>query len=219
MELGGQDEPPASPPRLRGRLHQAALFVAVPAVSALIILARPGKARFVSGVYGATLVGLYCTSTLYNRSLGTSRLRPWMRWLDHAMIYVLIAGSYTPMLVLVAPKPWGVVALWAVWAAAALGVLVKCTRLRVFRRLAGAWYVVMGWACVLALPMLVPRLAPKAVALLAGGGVLYTLGAVVLYLRRPDPRPTVFGYHEIWHTFVVAASACHFALSWMLVRT
>ena len=142
-----------------------------------------------------------------------------MRWIDHAMIYVLIAGSYTPACLLIAPKPWGTITITVIWLAALAGIVVKLSPLRRMRRLGGAWYVLMGWAAILILPVLVPRMTPAMLALLGVGGVLYSAGALVLYQRRPNPHVELFGYHEVWHAFVVVASLCHFAMHWIMVTT
>jgi hemolysin III len=203
----------------RGRVHQFAFVVAIPAGIALIAVSKTTKAKWAAAIYALSLVGLYGASALYNRCLSTPRLRPWMRWVDHSMIYVLIAGSYTPICLLVAPKPWGLIAIIAIWVAAFAGVIVKVTKLRKVNKLGMAWYLVMGWAALLILPMLVTRMSTTALTLLAGGGVLYTLGAVVVLLRRPNPSKKLFGYHEVWHTFVVAASVCHYAMQWLTVSS
>jgi hemolysin III len=203
----------------RGRVHQLAFVAAIPAGIALIAVSRTPKAKVASAIYALSLVGLYGASSLYNRCLSTPRLRPWMRWVDHAMIYVLIAGSYTPICLLVAPKPWGVVAIIAIWFAAAAGVVVKVTKLRKVNKLGMAWYLVMGWAALLILPLLVGRMSTTALVLLGGGGLLYTLGAVVVVLKRPNPSKRLFGYHEVWHSFVVAASVCHYAMQWLTVSS
>jgi hemolysin III len=208
--------------RWRGRVHQAALIVAFPAAYFLIRAARHAELRRTSAtwsavVFSVSVIGLFATSSLYNRCLSTSRLRPWMRWIDHAMIYVLIAGSYTPICVLVAPKPWGPIAISLIWIAALSGMLVKLTSLRRFSKLGSAWYLVMGWAAVLILPILVPRMSTSALALLVGGGLCYTIGAMVVRFRWPIPSVELFGYHEVWHVFVVAGCACHYAMQWLTI--
>lgn len=203
--------------RWRGRVHQLGFAVALPAGVALVLSASSAKAAIAAAVYSLGLIGSYGASALYNRCLSTPRLRPWMRWLDHSMIYVLIAGSYTPLCVLVAPRPWGALALGLIWIAAIAGVIVKSTALRRVHRLGMAWYLLMGWAAVLILPFLLPRMSPAASWLLASGGVLYTAGALVVYLQWPNPSDEFFGYHEVWHTFVAAASVCHFAMQWLVV--
>ena len=202
-------------PRYRGRLHQIALIASIPAGVLLVLAAAHSvDARIAAAIYACSLTGLFATSSLYNRLLGTVRLRPWMRWLDHSMIYVLIAGSYTPVCWVALPRKWSIPLLAVVWAAALGGVLLKVTKLRRLRRLGGALYVTMGWVSVLVLPKLFESLQPWAAGLLIAGGALYTVGAVTLWLRKPNPSPH-FGYHEVWHSFVVVAGACHFAMTWL----
>ncbi len=208
--------------RWRGRVHQGALIAAFPAGWFLLQAASQANVKRTSALWSAAIfsisvIGLFATSSLYNRSLSTERLRPWMRWIDHAMIYVLIAGSYTPICVLVAPKPWGPIAITLIWLAALAGMVVKLTPLRRFSKLGSAWYLVMGWAAVLILPVLVPRMTGRALVLLIGGGLCYTIGAMVVRFRWPIPSAERFGYHEVWHVFVVAGCACHYAMSWLTV--
>lgn len=205
-------------PRYRGRLHQIALIASIPAGVLLVLAAAHSvDARIAAAIYACSLTGLFATSSLYNRLLGTVRLRPWMRWLDHSMIYVLIAGSYTPVCWVALPRRWSIPLLAVVWTAALGGVLLKVTKLRRFRRLGGALYVTMGWVSVLVLPKLFESLQLWAAGLLITGGALYTVGAVTLWLRKPNPSPH-FGYHEVWHSFVVVAGACHFAMTWLALN-
>lgn len=204
-------------PRLRGRLHQVVFFVSIPAGVAMIAAARTASGRVGAVVYALSLTGLFGTSAAYHRLAHSTRARMWMRRLDHSMIFVLIAGSYTPICLLALDGAWRVSALSVVWAGALIGVILKFFR-QDGVRLGNSLYVVMGWAVLLILPELAERVQPAALVLLAAGGLLYTLGVVVLSRRRPDPVPTVFGYHEVWHSFTVAASACHYAMILMVVR-
>jgi hemolysin III len=198
-------------------VHQLGFALSLPAGVALVLVASSSKAKIAATIYSMSLIGSYGASALYNRCLSTPRLRPWMRWLDHSMIYTLIAGSYTPLCLLVAPMRWGVLALTLIWTAAVAGVIVKSTALRYVNRLGMAWYLIMGWAALLLLPVLLPRMSTTAIWLLASGGLLYTAGALVVYLRRPNPSEELFGYHEVWHTFVTAAGLCHYAMQWLIV--
>jgi hemolysin III len=202
-------------PRHRGRLHQLAFFVSIPAGLALFaIAAHSTPARVVAAIYGLSVTALYATSALYNRLLGTDRLRPWMRWLDHAMIYVLIAGSYTPVCWAVLSTNWRTAMLTGIWFAALTGIVIKMSPLKRFRRVGGGLYFVMGWLALLVLPQLLHGLTGPARVLLIGGGVFYMFGAILLRLQRPNPSAS-FGYHEVWHAFVVAAGMCHFAMNWL----
>lgn len=205
-------------PRHRGRLHQVAFFLSIPAGVALILMAGHSfQTRLAGAIYALSVTALYATSALYNRSLGTTRLRSWMRWLDHAMIYVLIAGSYTPVSWEKLPRNWSIPLLSTVWFAAITGIFLKLTSFKRFRRVGGGLYFVMGWISVLVLPQLLRHMTGTEKTLLVVGGVLYMVGAVLLRLQRPNPS-IGFGYHEVWHTFVFLAGACHFAMNWLALR-
>ncbi len=198
-------------------MHQIAFFVSIPAGAALVALATSTSARVGAIVYALSLTGLFGTSAAYHRLAHGVRARAVMRRLDHAMIFVLIAGSYTPMCLLALRGSWRVAALSAVWSVAAVGVALKVFRLQAMR-LGNSLYVVLGWAVLLILPELTDRVGAATIVLLGAGGVLYTVGAVVLTRRRPDPVPHVFGYHEVWHSLVVAAAACHYVMILRVVR-
>jgi hemolysin III len=207
----------ASIPRFRGRLHQAAFFVAVPAGVALVIAAPTALSRAAAAIYALSLAGMYGTSALYHRMPWSPRARGWMKRLDHSMIFVLIAGTYTPFSLLVLSGAWRPVVLSVVWAGAAVGIVLKMVRIDGLKALAATLYIGLGWMVVVASPQMVRGLPAPAVALLATGGILYTIGAIVLATRRPDPSPAVFGYHEVWHAMVVGASLCHFAAVLLVV--
>ena len=211
--------PPEPPkPRFRGRLHQLAFLLSIPAGIVLVALAGGARARGAAAVFAICLTGLYGVSAAYHRGRWSERARQVMKHLDHSMIFVFIAASYTPVALLALSAAGGTGLLVLAWAGAALGVLVTVLRLERWHRLGFALYIVLGWLAVVALPRLVDALTGPQLALLVTGGLLYTVGAVTLASRRPDPHPEVFGYHEVWHTFVVAASSCHFALVLQLVR-
>jgi hemolysin III len=204
-------------PTLRGRLHQVAFFLSIPAGIALVGLARTTAARVAALIFAVTLTGLYGVSAAYHRgewSIGAHRL---MKHLDHAMIFVFIAGTYTPITLLALRPAWGIALLAMAWTGAAVGVLITVLRLERWHAVGFVMYLVLGWLAIVATPQLLHSLSRPELALLVGGGVLYTVGAVVLARRRPDPHPAVFGYHEVWHTFVVGANACHFVLIALLV--
>jgi hemolysin III len=135
-----------------------------------------------------------------------------MKRLDHSMIYVLIAGSYTPVTVLVLNGTWEAVLLSVVWAGAVIGVTLKMARPDGLSVLGAVLYMAMGWLALVALPQLVSGMTPAEVVLMVAGGLFYTVGAIIFASRRPDPRPEVFGYHEIWHSFMVAGAGCHYAM-------
>jgi len=205
-----QDSP--SKPLWRGRIHQAAFFVALPAGVALVALARSTQARVAGSVYAVALAGQLGTSAAYHVVHWSQRALRRMKQLDHSMIFVLIAGTYTPFAVLVLHGAWSVVVLVAVWTGAAAGIVLKLLRIDGLHRLGGALYIALGWLVVVAAPQTIRGMSPMALALLVAGGIMYTGGAIVLALRRPDPSPRLFGYHEVWHAFTVAASVCHYAV-------
>ena len=194
-------------PRLRGVSHQWAFFVALVAGVVLVIVAPSGRATLAAGIYAISVAAMFGASALYHRidwkSVGARR---WMRRLDHSMIYVLIAGTYTPFALLVLDGGLARAILIAIWSGAALGIALKMLWPDTPKWLTAAVYVALGWVAVAAFPQLAGELGVLGMALLAGGGVLYTAGAVVYALHRPDPAPAVFGYHEIFHVLVIAAA-------------
>ncbi len=204
-------------PRLRGRLHQFAFAASIPAGLALVLAARTLPARLAAAVYALSLAGLYGTSAAFHLGRWSAAMRRRMDQADHAMIYVLIAGSYTPFALLALDRAWGLTVLGVVWTVAVGGIAVVILRHRI--RLVGiTLYLTLGWIGVLTLPWLAGRLGIAKLTLLLVGGILYTVGAVVLGRQRPDPNTSVFGYHEVWHALTVAAGMCHYALIWLLVR-
>ncbi len=199
-------------PVLRGRLHFFAAVAAVPATLVLLAVSSGATARAAVAIYGATLIGLFAVSASYHRLARTPTSVKWFRRADHSMIFLLIAGTYTPICLLALPPSWGITTLAIVWVTALVGVGIKMARLGNGSGSSGSWlYIVLGWAGLLTAPLLVTHLSATQLVLLAVGGVLYTAGAVVLGRRRPDPVPHVFGYHEVWHTMTIAAGGCHFA--------
>jgi hemolysin III len=204
----------ADRPRFRGRLHQFVFFLSIPAGVVVVAAAGTTPARLGALVYACSLTAMFATSAAYHRLAQTVRARLLMRRADHAMIFVLIAGSYTPVCLLALEGAWRVVALAVVWTGALLGVGLKLFRLQAMR-FGNALYLVLGWAVLALVPQL--RQQPVVLGLLAAGGALYTAGTVVLSRRRPDPLPEIFGYHEVWHCLVVAAGACHYAMIFLLV--
>lgn len=214
-------ELPAVPvkPRLRGVLHQWACVCAVPLGLVLVIVAGTARARIALSVYALSLVGLFGASALYHRiDWHSVTARDWMRRLDHSMIFVLIAGSYTPFAMLVLHGPLAIVILVAVWAGALLGIAFNLVWSEAPTWLRATLYVALGWVAVAALPQLGGAIGIGGMMLLGLGGVLYTLGAVVYAAKRPDPVPSVFGYHELFHTLVIAAAAaqCAVIAFWIL---
>src|SRR5918996_2130948 len=186
-------------PAWRGRLHQVAFLVSVPAGVALVAAAGTALARVGTLIYAVSLSGMYAASAAFHRIDWEPRARRWMRRLDHSMIYMLIAGTYTPFSLLVLEGSWSVVVLSVVWTGALFGIVWKLSTSRL-PALGAALYIVLGWVAIVALPAIVGRLSVVQIVLLFTGGILYTAGSVILLRRRPDPNPTVFGYHEVWHS-------------------
>src|SRR5918997_4166709 len=190
-------------PRLRGVLHQWAFFVSISLSALLVAFAQAGEARLATLVYAVAVCGLFGVSALYHRVTWQPRARRWMRRLDHSMIFVLIAGTYTPFGMLVLEGTLAVVVLAIVWGGALAGVLMKLVWIDAPKWLVAAAYIALGWVAVVAMPELGSRLGLGALALLIGGGTAYTAGAVIYALGRSNPAPKVFGYHEIFHALVI----------------
>jgi hemolysin III len=199
-------------PRLRGVSHQWAFVCSLVTGTALVITAPAGQATVASAIYAGSVSALFGTSALYHRITWTSqRARRWMRRLDHSMIFVLIAGTYTPFALLVLDGALATVILVVVWAGALGGVLLKLVWIDAPKPLVAVLYVMLGWVAVAAFPDLVEGLGITSTALVVAGGLLYSAGAIVYALGRPDPVPAVFGYHEVFHALVIAAAALQYA--------
>jgi hemolysin III len=200
-------------PRMRGVVHEYAFFVALAAGAALLIAAPTGKARLAAAIYVLGLAGLLGTSALYHRvSWRRPNVRRWLRRLDHSMIFLLIAGTYTPFALLVLSQPLGAVVLVLIWTGAVGGIVLSLVWPDAPKPVSAAIYISLGWVAIIAMPDMVDHLGVLGVALIVAGGLLYTAGAIIYARKRPDPVPTVFGYHEIFHVLVVAAAALHFAV-------
>jgi hemolysin III len=205
-------------PRLRGRIHQVAFFVSLPAGLVLVLLAQGAAATAVATIYAVSLTAVFGASAAYHRGRWTERSRRWMKRVDHSLIFVLIAGSYTPISVLALHGPWEVVVLSVAWSLAVIGITLKMVKPDGLSTLTATLYMGMGWFALVATPQLLEGMSTPELIMLASGGLLYTAGAIVFAWQRPDPRPEVFGYHEIWHAFMVAAAACHYAMILLVLR-
>lgn len=203
---------PLQRPLLRGYFHLIAALAAIAGLVLLVLLAESARAYVGGAIFAASLVLLYSTSAAYHRVLWGRRMRSLMKRLDHSMIFVLIAGTYTPFCLLAVNGAWGISLLSVVWSLALAGIILKMAWPNAPRWLSVTLYALTGWMAVIAAVPLVEWLALAPVLLLALGGVLYTVGGVIYAVRRPDPFPRVFGYHEIFHLFVIAASALHYSL-------
>jgi hemolysin III len=199
-------------PRWRGRLHLIAATLAVPAGAAL--LARHPSPAI--GLYVLGLVALYAVSSGYHLLPLTPLRRRRLRQADHAMIYVFTAASVTPFCQLAVRGRLGAVITGLTWIGAAAGVFIKVRGFDRAQSTGAGLYLVLGWLTAITFPTALHHLDGWQVGLLAGTACFYSGGAAVLFTRRPDPVPDVFGYHEVWHGAVVAAGACYFALIWGL---
>ena len=198
-------------PRLRGLLHLWA-FIVFAALGAVLIATAPGaRERLAGAVFGIALVLTFGVSALYHRVTWRPAARRLMRRLDHASIYLLIAGTYTPYGLLVLSGAWQFSVLGVVWIGAALAIAQRLIWVDAPKWLAALAGISLGWVGVVAFPQIVSATGSAGTALVVAGGLLYTLGAVVYVLQRPDPVPAVFGYHEVFHVLTIAAAACHFA--------
>jgi hemolysin III len=204
-------ERPPDIPRLRGVFHEYAFFVFAVLALALVLTAPAGKERLAGAVFGSSLILSFGISALYHRITWRPTVRRVMRRLDHAAIYLLIAGTYTPYGVLVLRGAWQAAVLGVVWIGAAVAIAFKLVWIDAPYWVAAALGIVLGWAGIVALPQIYDSIGPWGVALIGVGGVAYTAGAVVYARRRPDPVPAVFGYHEIFHVLTIVAAACNFA--------
>jgi hemolysin III len=199
-------------PRLRGRLHQYAFFVAVACGAALCSIAgtRPGWTPFFSClIYSLTVCGLFGVSALYHRRIWSEWGYQIMRRMDHSMIFIFIAGTYTPFCVLLLDPPKSTVMLSLIWGGAVGGVALKTIWPDLPRWAGAPLYLALGWGAVAILPDILYRGGVADLVLLCAGGVIYSVGAVFYALRRPNPWPTVFGHHEFFHACTLVAALCH----------
>ena len=198
-------------PRWRGVSHQWAFFASLLAGAALIVLAEGSREVLATSIYAFSLSALLGTSALYHRVDWEPGPRRWMRRLDHTMIFVFIAGTYTPFALLVMDGSLADVILIVVWASALGGAILNLAWWDAPKWFTAAVYLSTGWAAIAAMPQLWEKIGPLAVGMIALGGALYTAGAVIYARRSPDPNPEVFGYHEIFHLLVIVAAAIQYA--------
>lgn len=199
-------------PRLRGVWHQWAFFISLACGTALIAAAPGGEATMAAAIYAGAVSALLGTSALYHRITWRPRAKRWMRRLDHWMIFVLIAGTYTPVALLALSRPLATIVLGVIWGGAVVGAIRELVWADAPKALTAAVYVALGWVSLITAGQLPGAIGWLGVCGLAAGGLLYTAGAVVYARRRPDPWPGTFGYHEVFHALVVAAAALHYAV-------
>src|SRR3954463_5034104 len=205
-------EHPDTRPRMRGWLHLFAFFGAIVAGAVLIPLASVlgARAGFSVALYSLTILGLFGVSALYHRRRWSPRGWKIMKRLDHSMIFLFIAGTYTPFALLAVDDPTGYWVLGIVWAGALAGVCLKLTWPTAPRWLGVPLYIGLGWVAVFILTDILHIAGVAAMVLLAVGGLLYTVGGVAYALKRPNPWPGVFGYHEVFHAMTIVAAICHY---------
>lgn len=196
-------------PRMRGRLHQGAFIASIPAGLLVVLLASDARSRIATSIYALTLTGLFGVSAAYHLGDWNREAHARMQRLDHSMIFVLIAGTYTPYCLLVLQGTLATVVLVAVWVGAAVGVGTKLYRVDL-HVLSGFMYIGLGWLVVVSLPALLRGLDTAETVFLVAGGLLYSLGALVLATHKPNPWPRTFGYHEVWHAATIAAAVCQY---------
>ncbi len=206
-------------PLLRGTLHQGAFVVALVVGGLFIADADGGRPRVGAAVFAVSVVTMLGASALYHRITWSPRVRPWMRRIDHAGIYLLIAGTYTPVGLLSLHGTLQRVTLVIIWVGAAVAIALKFAWVSAPKWLAAVTGIALGWAGVAAMPQVADTAGLTAVILLAAGGIAYTAGAIVYALRRPDPVPHVFGYHELFHALTLVAVACQYvAIAFYVVK-
>ena len=201
-----------SRPRLRGVFHLYAFFAFLILGILMVTLAPPGNTRAAAAVFAAAVAVMFGASSLHHRVTWRERGYRWSRRVDHAGVYLAIAGTYTPFGLLVLTGAWRIVVLAVVWGGAAAAIVLKFAWVDAPKWLAAAIAISLGWVAVVVFPQLLHGVGWAGTALLVAGGLFYTIGGLVYALRRPDPFPSVFGYHEIFHLLVVAAVALQYSV-------
>ena len=197
-------------PRLRGLLHAYAFWFAVAAAIVLVVVAEDSRARISAVIYGIGLCALFGASATYHRWRGDPRWKPILRRIDHSTIFIFIAASYTPIALLVLHDPLRVIVLVSIWVGALAGVAMSIAWIDAPRVLVAACYIAVGWVAVVAMPQLFSNRGVAMPILLLIGGILYSLGAAAYGTKRPNPWPRTFGFHEVFHSLVIAAAVVHF---------
>jgi hemolysin III len=203
---------PMPRPRLRGVFHLYAFFVSLALGSVFVSLAPPGRAQLGAAVFAVAVAAMFGASALHHRVTWRERGYRWSRRIDHAAIYLVIAGTYTPVALLVLSGNWRIVILAVVWGGATAAILLKFLWVDAPKWLAAAIGITLGWVAVVVFPQLIDGVGWSGTSLLLAGGLLYTAGGLVYALRRPNPFPRVFGYHEIFHLLVIAAVSLQYAV-------
>ena len=207
-------------PRLRGFLHTYAAGISIASGVALVAVAaalRGVPAAATTSIYAATVTLLFGTSALYHRLTWSPRAHRIMKRLDHSMIFVFIAGTYTPIAALTLPRTAAIAVLVTVWTGALFGVALQTAWPHAPRWLTVPCYIALGWVAVFVMPQLLHNAGVAALVLIIAGGAVYTIGGVVYGLKRPNPVPGVFGFHEVFHACTLVAAICHYVAIWLAV--
>jgi hemolysin III len=207
-------------PRLRGWLHTNAAIVSLASGATLISVSSALKgieAGIATAIYSLTVTLLFGGSALYHRYNWSPRAHQVMKRVDHSMIFVFIAGSYTPIAALALHSATSVVVLITVWTGALAGVVLQSGWPDAPRWVSVPCYIALGWVAVFVGPQLLDSAGVAVLVLIAAGGVVYTIGGVVYGLKRPDPAPAVFGFHEVFHLCTLVAATCHYIAIWLIV--
>ena len=199
-----------APPVLRGRLHQHTIWFSLAAAALLVAFAPAGTPRITAAIYGVGLNALFIASAVYHRWPPASPWKAVLRRVDHCVIFIFIAASYTPVAALVLEPPSSTIVLVSVWAGAVLGVVFSVAWIDAPRLAVALAYIGVGWVIVIALPEIFGDIGVAPAMLFLGGGLLYSAGAVVYARKRPDPWPRIFGFHELFHALTVFAFAAHY---------
>lgn len=199
-------------PKLRGVLHLIAAVAAPFGLLTLILIADSAAGYVSASIFASSLMLLYTSSASYHTVPWPARLRGVAKRIDHSMIFALIAGTYTPFCLITLSRPWGITMLSIVWSLAGLGMLLKVAWPWAPRWLSVGLYLALGWVGIVAAREVVNAMHPGALLVVMLGGAFYTIGAVIYALKRPNPFPRIFGFHEVFHVFVLAGSLTHFSL-------
>jgi hemolysin III len=197
-------------PRLRGWLHAGTFPVALAAGIVLVALADGTRERVATAVYAASAVLLFGVSAAYHRGRWSPRAERQLKRLDHSNIFLIIAGTYTPFSVILLHNDGGTTLLWIVWGTALAGIAFRVLWVGAPRWLYTPVYLGLGWVAVFYLPQILRHGGPAVVTLLAVGGALYSAGGVIYALKRPNPSPRWFGFHEVFHALTLAAFVAHY---------
>jgi hemolysin III len=203
---------PSPRPRLRGVFHLYSFFLSLVAGSLLTAYAPSGRPQFAAAVFAAAVAVMFGASALHHRVTWQERGYRWSRRIDHAGVYLAIAGSYTPFGLLVLDGAWRIVVLAVVWGGASAAILLKFLWVDAPKWLAAAIAISLGWVAVIVFPQLIDGIGWSGMSLVLAGGLFYTLGGLAYALRRPNPLPGVFGYHEVFHVLVVVAVALQYSV-------